>query len=51
MKVPLLGLTLYISDKIGVFNIVQLILQLGQLTHLFSSKALLGKDIDGKEYI
>ena len=51
MKVPLLGLTLYISDKIGLFNIVQLILQLGQLTHLFSSKALLGKDIDRKEYI
>lgn len=51
MKVPLLGLTSYISDKIGAFNIVQIILQLGQLTHLFSSKALLGKDIDGKEYI
>lgn len=51
MKVPLLGLTSYISDKIGAFNIVQIILQLGQLTHLFPSKALLGKDIDGKEYI
>lgn len=51
MKVPLLGLTAYILDTIGVFIIVQIILQLGQLTHLFSSKALLGKDIDGKESI
>ena len=50
MKVPLLGLTSYISDKIGVFNIVQINVKLGQLTHLFSSKGLLGKDIDGKEY-
>ena len=50
-KVLLLGLTPCISDKIGIFNIVQIILQLGQLTHLFSSKALLGKDINGKEYI
>lgn len=51
MKVPLLGLTSNISDTIGLFNIVQIILQLGQLTHVFSRKALLGKDIDGKESI
>lgn len=51
MKAPLLGRTPCTSDKIGLLNIVQMILQRGQLTHLFCSKARLGKDINGKERV
>lgn len=52
MKVPLLGLTSYISDKIGAFNIVQNNLTIGSNWLIyFLVKPLLGKDIDGKEYI
>lgn len=51
IKTPLLDLIPCTSDKIGILNIVQIILQLGQLTNLFFRKTVFGKGIDGKERV
>lgn len=51
IQTPLLDLIPCTSDKIGILDIVQIILQLGQLTHPFCSKALLGKGVVGQERV
>lgn len=51
IKASLSDLILCTSDKIGILNIAQIILHLGQLTHLICMKALFGKGFDGNETI